>query len=161
MEPKKTHVFEHLGKPPYRYAGFAELIFVCPGTGATKAGGSCDHCGTAICNAFYFTSDDGKTFKVGSSCVTKSGDKGLRKFVSEEQRKAKAAKEKASLPGLREDLAKLIEEKKPELVKLSHPYSWCRHNGLTYHDYFTDCARQAGFSKVKKLIRELNSIKGV
>lgn len=160
MSNKKVHVFEHLGKPPYRYDGYDELVFIVPGTGINKAGGSCDHCGTAIRNAYFFTSSDGKRFKVGSSCVNKSGDKGMRKFVSEETRKAKAAKEKAALPGLREELRNLIESKKPELVKLGHPYSWCRHNGLTYYDYFDYCARQAGFSKVKKLIREINSIKG-
>lgn len=158
---KKTHVFEHLGKPPYKYDGFDELVWVNPITGACKAGGSCDHCGTAIRNAFFFTSSDGKRFKVGSSCVTKSGDKGLRKFVSEETRKAKAAKEKAALPALRDELAKLIEEKRPQLEKLGHPNYYFASQGKTLHDYFVFCFRGVSFNKAKKLLRELKNIKEV
>lgn len=155
---KTTHVFEHLGKPPYRYDGFDELVWVNPVTGACKAGGACDHCGTAIRNAFYFTSSDGKRFKVGSSCVTKSGDKGMRKFVSEETRKAKAAKEKAELPGLREEVAKLIEEKKTELEKLGHPHYYLSSQGRTLYDYFVFCVKGASYNKAKSLLRQLKNV---
>ena len=156
---KMTHVFAHLGKPPYKYAGFAELVFTVPGTGICKAGGSCDHCGTAIRNAFYFTSSDGKKFKVGSSCVTKSGDRGLRKFVSDEMRKAKHEKEKAALPVLRQEIAKLIEEVKPKTEKMGHPFYHFASQGKTLHDYFEFVSRQLSFSKAKKLIRELKNLK--
>lgn len=155
---KTTHVFEHLGKPPYKYDGFAELVFVNPVTGSCKAGGACDHCGTAIRNAFYFTSSDGKRFKLGSSCVTKSGDRGMRKFVSEETRKAKAAKEKAALPGIRAEVAQLVEEKKVELQKLGHPNYYFCSQGKTLYDYFVFSQRGASFNRAKNLLRQLKSI---
>lgn len=155
---KTVHTFEHLGKPPYKYAGFAELIFVCPGTGATKAGGSCDHCGTAIRNAFYFTSADGKKFKVGSSCVGKSGDKGLKKYVSKEQQKIKQEKDKADFPKIREALSKLIEDTKPITTTMKHPFYSFASQGKTFHDYVTYCARQIGITKAKTLIRTLTKI---
>lgn len=156
----KVHVFEHLGKPPYKYTGFAELVFINPCTGAAKAGGSCDHCGTAIRNAFYFTSADGKTFKVGSSCVNKSGDKGLRKFVSQETKKLKAQREQAELPLLRKQLAELIQEVQPKTSQMEHPNKHYASQGKTLHEYFAFCANGASATKARRMIRTLNRLKG-
>ena len=156
------HIFEHLGKPPYKYDGFAELIFTVPGTGICKAGGSCDHCGTAIRNAFYFTSSDGKRFKVGSSCVTKSGDKGLRKNVSDEIRRAKKAKEAAELVELKTELAVLAEETREKTQALGHPFMI---RDLTYYTYVTWLLeprnlKYAGYTKIKRVVTYLRKLKG-
>lgn len=156
---KTCHVFEHLGKPPYKFIGFDELVWVNPVTGACKAGGSCDHCGTGIRNAFFFESADGRRFKVGSSCVTKSGDRGMRKFVAEETRKAKLAKEQAALPELREKVRALVEELQPKTSKLGHPNYYFSSQGKTLHDYFQFVSKHLSFSKAKRLLRELTKIK--
>lgn len=157
---KKVHVFEHLGQAPYRYDGYDEILFINPITGSAKAGGACDHCGTAIRHAFYFVSNDGKRFKVGSSCIEKSGDKGLRKFVSEEQRKAKAAKEVAELPKLKEELVRLLGEKQEKAKSLGHPNFHFSQQGKTYYDYveFFLAEKFPRHSSLKKLVRELRKI---
>lgn len=156
------HIFEHLGKPPYKYDGFDELVWINPVTGACKAGGSCDHCGTAIRNAFYFTSSDGKRFKVGSSCVTKSGDRGLCKNVSDEIRRAKKAKEAAELVELKTELAVLAEETREKTQALGHPFMIA---DLTYYTYVTWLLeprnlQNAGYSKIKRVVTYLRKLKG-
>lgn len=155
----KTHVFEHLGKPPYKYSGYAELVFTIPGSGICKAGGACDHCGTVIRNAFYFTSADGKTFKVGSQCVTKSGDRGLRKFVSEETKRIKRERDLAELPLLRQQLNDLIAETEPKTSAMAHPNAYFAQQGKTLYEYFAFCAKGASNSAAKRLIRALTKIK--
>jgi hypothetical protein len=74
-------------------------------------------------------------------------------------RKAKHEKEKAALPGLRQEIAKLIEEVKPKTEKMGHPFYHFAKQGKTLHDYFEFVARQLSFSKAKKLIRELKNVK--
>ncbi len=61
------HAFEisGLGKPPYRFCG----VFEQPG--------SCEHCSTGIKYNCVLESSDGKRFRVGTSCLEKSGDQGL------------------------------------------------------------------------------------
>ncbi len=76
------HTFEQagLGKAPYKYLGVSENRFPLGG-GEWKPGGCCDYCFTGILYEFAFRSADGKFFKVGSECIYKSGDHGLRKVV--------------------------------------------------------------------------------
>lgn len=84
---EKIHRFElaGLGEAPYTYAGNEQLVFKAGDT--VKPGGSCDYCGTAIVDAYFFRSFDGRTFKVGSDCVNKAGDAGLKRIVNAEIRK--------------------------------------------------------------------------
>ncbi len=72
------HIFERagLGAAPFRCVGFTEIVFTMP-DGTTKAGGSCDYCGTGIRDAYWIMGRDGKKFKVGCDCVEKTGDAGL------------------------------------------------------------------------------------
>jgi len=74
------HVFERagLGKAPFRCMGFSECVFTFP-DGTSKAGGSCDFCGTGIRFVAHIKAADGRRFKVGSDCVAKTGDAGLIK----------------------------------------------------------------------------------
>jgi hypothetical protein len=60
-----------LGIAPFRCVGVSENVFVMPG-GHSKAGGSCDYCGTGIRWEFLIESADDKTFKVGCDCVAKT-----------------------------------------------------------------------------------------
>lgn len=155
---EKKHVFEHLGKPPYKFAGYGELVFIVPGTGINKAGGSCDHCGSAIRHAFFLKSADGKTFKVGSLCVTKSGDKGLRKVIDAEVRRQKREKDKAELPLIKLELANIMSELEPVTSKMEHPFA-CFAKTKSYHDYLVYCAKNSSNGAIKKLIRILKNLK--
>lgn len=161
----REHTFEHLGKPPYKFVGVGDLVFTIPGTGINKAGGSCDHCGTAIRTAYFFTSADGKTFKVGSSCVEKSGDKGLRKFVTEEARKLKRQKQAAKLPQLVQEILTLTDELKAITESHKHPFIPTK----TYHDYLvyltvdktpTQIQNSMGYAKLSRIVGFLNKLKG-
>ncbi len=162
---EKEHVFEHLGKPPYKFAGYGELAFIVPGTGINKAGGSCDHCGSAIRHAFYLESADGKRFKVGSLCVTKSGDKGLRKVIDAEVKKHKREKEKLELVEFRKELATLTVELKDKLVALKHPNIYMRAEAggnKTYHDYMVHMVANSncwGYAATKRIVKYLRSLK--
>lgn len=83
------HVFHHIAPAPYRYIGYAhETYQACPGA-PIQVGGSCDHCGQGIKDTYRFRAVDGTVFKVGSTCVEKSGDKGL---YSQIKRDANAVK---------------------------------------------------------------------
>lgn len=64
------HVFElsGLGKAPFRCTGY-----YC----ADGQGTGCAHCGTGIKHVFTIESSDGVVSRVGSTCVNKTGDKGL------------------------------------------------------------------------------------
>ena len=82
-----THVFDHLGPAPYRFQGVTQNLFTIAGCPeASKPGGTCDHCGTGILWEFHLVAADGRAFKVGSSCILKSGDAGLRHAVTDHQR---------------------------------------------------------------------------
>lgn len=140
----KQHVFEHLGQPPYCYKGCVQLCQA-----------ACDHCGTGIRYAYIFESADGKVFKVGSSCVWKSGDAGLRSIVKAEERKlkaiVKAEAEAALLPTLREELLRLLQQHQQTLQQQQHPFI---HDGVaTLADYYAYVIPKANVSKLKRLRR--------
>ncbi len=70
----KYHKFEiaGLGTAPYTFEGTSRMIYVaCPGA-PVQPGGCCDYCGTAIMDAFWLKSADGRTFKVGCDCILKT-----------------------------------------------------------------------------------------
>lgn len=116
-DEKKAHIFSHLGQAPYRFLGFEQKTYqACPGA-PIQVGGSCDHCGTGIIDTFYFMSADGVKFHVGSSCVNKAGDKGLKAQIAPAKRKIKAAKDAARIKAAVE----LIETLKGELEAEPHP----------------------------------------
>ena len=111
----REHVFSHLGPAPYRYTGCTENRFVVSGFGS-KPGGCCDHCGTGILYEFHFEAANGRTFKVGSSCVTKSGDAGLRRVidadVKAQQKAVRLARQTAKVAAARDAFLST----RPELV---------------------------------------------
>lgn len=92
----KEHSFSHLGEYPYSFDGYEYKSFKAVPEAPTQPGTCCDHCGTGINHVFWFVSADGNRFKVGSSCVEKSGDSGLKnqiktevKRIQKEQRAAR------------------------------------------------------------------------
>jgi len=91
-----VHPFERagFGRAPYRCTGYQELVWVGP-DGYTKAGGSCDVCGTSIRHSYTITSTDGVAFKVGCDCVQKTGDTELIASMRREEKAAKRAYERS------------------------------------------------------------------
>lgn len=77
----KQHIFEaaYLGVAPYKLLDVEMRE-------DSEAGTVCDYCGTYIKNIFHCESADRKTFVIGSTCVDKLGDAGLKKVVAEKIR---------------------------------------------------------------------------
>lgn len=100
------HVFERarLGKAPFHIKGSYELKWQAFPGAPVQCGGSCDYCGQGIMYAVAIGSADGRTFKVGSDCVARTGDAGLIKRYKNhpDVRKANAAK-RAALDGRKKD----------------------------------------------------------
>jgi hypothetical protein len=95
----KVHIFEMagLGLAPFHFVGYERKVFVaCPGA-PVQVGGSCDYCSTGISNMFWVKSADGKRFKVGSECILKAGDKGLKRAVNAIKLKETHAKQDATI----------------------------------------------------------------
>jgi len=88
VAPKTIHPFEAagLGKAPFKCTGMSENVFVIPGFGGgSKAGGSCQYCGTGIRYEYHIVSSDGKKFHVGCDCVEKVSAKGSRLLTEAEK----------------------------------------------------------------------------
>lgn len=130
-------------------------------------GGTCDYCGNAILYVFHVVSKDGKRFKVGSDCICKVGDEGLKrdmdrqpawKALKREKARAasqlRAARVHAELSALMAD-----EANRAALAAMPHPLGYLdREDGhaLTALDWarwmFDHCgaAGRVGFLKALK-----------
>lgn len=89
-----VHLFEQrgLGKAPFECVSYVDV-------GSVRAGVTCQYCGTAIRNVYTVRDALRATFVVGCECIRKTGDKGLRKAITEaerEKRRAKAAAKEAA-----------------------------------------------------------------
>jgi hypothetical protein len=165
-ETSAIHPFErsNLGIAPFRFVGFeVKLKQAIPGDPScpVKPGASCDYCATAIANVYWIKSSDGKTFKVGSECVRKTGDKYLIKKVTEAEslrnRKAREAKGVASAADVQSKLADPWV--RSYLSTLRHPCAkWKPSTTLTMLDYFEWVLRCSGTSGKVKLSKMLNEI---
>jgi hypothetical protein len=140
------HVFEAagLGKAPYHYDGCV-----------VTRGSTCQFCSTPIVYQFWLTSSDGKKFYVGSDCIYKSGDAGLRALIEPEvKRRMKEMREERE--------ASLIDQFKKYLVanpgyfsdmKDPHPFSWRARRGDTMGDYKRFLWEHSGRTKRAKFAR--------
>lgn len=121
------HKFElaGLGLAPFRFIGCSTNVITYP-DGTTKAGSSCDYCGTGIANECHVKSADGRLFKVGCDCIAKVGDSGLLKaYRSSPAFRAKArltrqAKDKA----VSVELYSLLAANAARFAAEPHPYGF-------------------------------------
>jgi hypothetical protein len=159
-----VHKFEAagLGKAPFRFAGTSENVVVV-GTGEdayTKAGGSCDYCGSCIRTEFWLLSADGRRFKVGCDCIEKAGERGvLQAYKSSPEYRAKQReKARAKDNAVLAELLPLMEILKPTLVAAPHPYGFTdRQTGvpLTAWDSLQWSFNACGASGRAKLLKGL------
>ncbi len=145
-----THIFERagLGKAPFRYIGSAVLKFQAAPGEPTKPGGSCDYCGMAIMYACRIRGADGREFKVGETCVAKTGDRGLKAKVDRDVAKAKkAAKGARDASRIAQTIAGLARlETRRVLRALPHGQAWAATTGLTALDQVVWLFRKGGTS---------------
>ena len=139
---EKKHIFERadLGKAPFKYVGYSEERgpkYLGNGLWAGAPGqpmGSCDYCGTGIAHVFHVKSADGHRFKVGSECVKKLGDAGLRRVISAEVRKHQLEREERRIQAVRA-IWDACERLRIECEDYHHPSPYMNKQGLSYRDY--------------------------
>lgn len=75
------HCFERagLGKAPFKVVGFHEAKYQAHPDAPVQPGRCCEYCGQSIIYVVEIKGADGRTFGVGSDCMTRAGDAGLIK----------------------------------------------------------------------------------
>jgi hypothetical protein len=125
------HVFESagLGLAPFRFVGAFEdrgphksVIngVQCEVGAPGQPMGTCAYCGTGIAICCRIKSADGKVFTVGSDCVAKTGDAGLKALVQKDTRKRAKAREQVRVQELVERLES-DQELRSSLSSQPHP----------------------------------------
>ena len=147
MQATIIHVFEQagLGLAPFRFVGLENNNDRAAINSERRANGqiyttnyctSCDYCSTAICDAYYLESADGKQFKVGCDCVLKTGDAGLINIVKKLSAKAATDKRHAREAVKFAEGAALFArpEVQAMLSAMPHPRKWPANKGETMLD---------------------------
>jgi hypothetical protein len=163
MTTNEVHLFETagLGKAPFRFVGVEEkrgpIRCVDQATGLEmtigapgQPMGTCQYCGQGIAICCYVRSSDGKTFYVGSDCIAKVGDTGLRKKVDSWVSQRNKSKEQGRINAIQ---AKLVDKDfQAKLAELPSPTG--RGSML---DWATWMMRNAGHSGKLRVTRKLES----
>jgi hypothetical protein len=168
----KLHVFEAagLGRAPYKFLRMdvmrgpirriengVEVQIGAPG----QPMGSCQYCSTGILYAFWLRSADGKEFYVGSDCIMKSGDAGLRRvidpLIKQMQKEQRDARAKMTL----EQALAVLPLVRDALKQERHPFGFGNKTLADYVDWMLVHAGQSGKVKVAKIIKNHAIAKGV
>lgn len=152
------HAFDHIAPGPYRYTGFEVKKYQACHGAPIQPGSTCDHCGTAIMDVYNFVAADGTAFHVGSSCVEKSGDKGLysviKRQVNKIKRERKAVTDAARIAAGRE----LFAANRAAFAAEPHPRGFeDRETGkaLTLADQIEWMLENCGTSGRVRTVREI------
>lgn len=121
----RQHPFEKalLGRAPFRCVRVEEIVHMGP-NGHSRAGSSCDFCGTSIRWVFFIHSSDGKEFKVGCDCVAKTHDANLKNEVAKARREHKAEVKRSEIRQRASGRRQAFLDEYPgleEALKLEHP----------------------------------------
>ena len=155
---EKSHIFEvaGLGKYPYRLnrwfdAGKCATMIVNGVPNGSSL--TCDYCGTLIRYIYELISADGKVFIVGSDCINKADDAGLKRIVSQMQAEAKRKKHQDEW----EWALATYEHYAYELNEIPHPYAGYGGNlkNLTAYDYIIYCIGSSRYNSTEELIIRL------
>ena len=155
---EKIHAFEKagLGKAPFRIIGYERKTYQSHPGAPVQVGGSCDYCSTGIIDTFWVKSVDGKEFKVGSSCINKCGDSGLKSSIKKYASKIRKEKEQDKIN------AGLLLLEDSEMIKklesIPHSKEWLSAQGKTKYDeikWYFDNAGNRGKLQVCKFMDNL------
>lgn len=167
----EMHVFEAagLGKAPYKYLGVEVLrgpITVQSVNGCVvqigapgQPMGCCQYCSTGIAYLFWLESTDGRKFYVGSDCIYKSGDVGLKRII--EPIVAQHNKEiRDSRANLLLDMFKKQQSADPtfpasfHITDKPHPNFYYARQGKTLGDYNMWAFMHTGFLGRSRMARK-------
>ena len=156
----EIHAFEKagLGKAPFTVKEYARETWKAAPDAPDQVGNSCRYCWTGIKDVFYIESADGKVFPVGSTCVNKTGDRGLINTVKRQMNQLKA--EKAYKRNTERIANAVVELEDPELRKSlashPHPLEWRASKGDTLLDWAEWMLANAGMSGKMQVVRVVN-----
>ena len=153
----KIHVFEAagLGKAPFQYLGYYEdrggrQMQTATGLTVTVGApgqpmGTCDYCGASIAICCRIQSSDGKTFVVGSDCVMKTDDHGLKSKVNEIKSELNRARQDAAIA----DNLAWVEANREILSTIPHG----KYSMLDSIEWFYKNAGRSGKIRIVKIAR--------
>lgn len=161
------HAFElaGLGRAPFRFVGMSENAYRLP-DGSSKAGGSCDFCGTAIRWECRVQSADGNFFKVGCDCIAKVDDSGLMKAykTSPEYRTKQRVLREAKAKVVRVEFIEFIKQNEARLSLHKHPggyIDWETRLPWTALDYARWQLNNCGDSGKRSALKYLRGLLGL
>lgn len=165
--PVKMHIFESagLGKAPYTFIGIEKRTYQACYGAPVQPGSSCMFCSTGIVYLFWLRSADGKKFFVGSDCIMKSGDAGLKSVidphVKAHEREMRQERENYYIS----EFAKFVTANnywtRPELVNAPHPNGYYASIGRTLSDYQKYCYEHAGLTARARMARKIMIAEGI
>jgi hypothetical protein len=157
---ESIHVFEKagLGKAPFRYVGCERKTFQAAPDAPVQCGGACQFCGHEISMFCYIVSADGKRFHVGSDCVAKTGDAGLKSQVNRDKRKLQIAREEDRIEAAR----KALVENSELLAALSDTPDPSRHGfNANAREWCSWMIHNAGHKGRMDAVRYLKKVHGL
>lgn len=154
MTTDRIHKFEAagLGKAPFRFVGMTEHVGPIALKDGTQVGapgqpmGTCQFCGQGIRYCCEILAADGRTFVVGTDCVEKTGDGGLKiitdRLKADRAKAARQSREAARIAAHRH----LLDDPALLAVMGSHPHpaAWAAAKGQTRRDWATWMWAHAG-----------------
>ncbi len=154
----KIHVFEAagLGKAPFTFVSMYEMRgpirtelngVVCEVGYQGQPMGTCAYCNNGIANCYQIKDSEGKTFIVGSECVMKTGDNGLRAKVNEVKAAARHEKEDTFIS----DGMKWAEDNAEALKLIQHG----RYTLYESIQWYMKNAGRAGKMRILKVAKHL------
>lgn len=161
QQQTRIHPFEKagLGTAPFRCIGYREEVYqACQGA-PIQPGTSCDYCAQGIRYVYVIQGADGRSFKVGSSCVEKCASKGERVYTEVQRaarklkREAKLKRDKARIERLRAHLE--TDTVQADLSSRPHPNTYRASLGDTELSHALWLLDHAGISGCIKLARAL------
>lgn len=169
----KIHDFEKagLGRAPFTFKGAYEdrgpHTWTDPSTGITTIAGApgqpmgtCAYCGQGIAICCSIEDADGKRFIVGSDCVNRTGDRGLRNVKTAVQRLSREKaleRERGRIQDLAARLANDLDLQDFLRTK-PHPQAWRREKGDTLLEWTRWMLANAGHAGRLDVVRTIERL---
>lgn len=153
------HTFEAagLGKAPFLCIGVNDNMWSpAPGVPA-KPGGTCKYCYNGIRWEYLIKDAEGKTFVVGSDCVRKTGDAGLRRTIRMEEKRRRDAKHLELVSKYFDMLKAHLDDpaKRSKMAEMPHPKNF---DGMTMLDYVEFIKCKAGLAGIQSAVKMLDKL---
>lgn len=142
-----VHCFEAAG------LGHAPYIFLRVVTRSS----ACEFCGTPIVFQFWLRSKEGFEFFVGSDCIYKSSDAGLKAIIDPIVAKHEKELRESRDKGYIEQFQMYLQKVNPDFFALDtrpHPWAYRASRGETYGDFNYQTYKYSGRTKKANLARQ-------